>query len=69
MRPEQAIEIRNRKRVRLCLFVPAGGAEAAASSLQNAFAEWDLDGALASIAHEMLQDVPSDLRRDLLVVA
>jgi DNA phosphorothioation-dependent restriction protein DptH len=35
---DQAIEIRNRKRVRLCLFVPSDLVDAAFSSLANAFA-------------------------------
>jgi DNA phosphorothioation-dependent restriction protein DptH len=39
--PDRAIELRNRKQGVLCLFVPAGQHDAAASSLGNSFAEID----------------------------
>lgn len=68
LRPEQAIEVRNRKHMRLCLFVPAGSGDAAASSLQNAFGEWNLDAALDGIASELLRSLPDDLRPASLAV-
>lgn len=62
IRPERAIEIRNRKKLKLCLFVPAGLVDATASSLANAFAIFDLKGTLESIAKELLHQLPDDLR-------
>lgn len=48
---DQAIELRNRKGGVLCLFVPAGAHDSAASSLGNSFSS--LDGpALIRMAHE-----------------
>ena len=41
--PERAIEVRNRKQVRLALLVPAGVMDVASSSLTNSFASFDLD--------------------------
>lgn len=66
--PEHAIEIRNRKQARLCLFVPAGRSDAAASSLQNAFGEWDLAAAFEAIASELLGSFPEEMRPTLLAV-
>ncbi len=39
--PDRAIELRNRKRERLCLFIPVGNVDATASSLANSFAPID----------------------------
>jgi DNA phosphorothioation-dependent restriction protein DptH len=39
--PDRAIELRNRKIGRFCLFIPAGSVDATASSLANAFAPID----------------------------
>src|SRR5207253_7426419 len=52
--PEQAIEVRNRKRYRLCLFVPAGIVDAAASSLANSFAAFDLEGWFRDVARQLV---------------
>jgi DNA phosphorothioation-dependent restriction protein DptH len=59
---ERAIELRNRKRTRLCLFVPSGIADAAASSLWNSFKAFDLDRAFHKVARELLDDLPDETR-------
>jgi hypothetical protein len=60
--PERAIEIRNRKQCRLCLFVPAGLMDPAASSLVNSFSAFDVNGAMQRIAVAILDQLPSDLK-------
>lgn len=62
LRPENAIEIRNRKRAKLCLFVPADFVDAAASSLANSFAAFDLIGCLQKIVDELLDKLPETVR-------
>jgi hypothetical protein len=42
LRPDQAIELRNRKDSSLCLIVPGGLGHVTASSLGNSFASFDL---------------------------
>ena len=60
--PERAIEIRNRKQVRLCLFVPADVVDAAASSLVNSFAVFDLGSAFGVVAKQLTKSLPEDVR-------
>jgi len=62
IKPERAIELRNRKQAKLCVFVPVGLVEATASSLTNSFAMFDLQDALDKIARELLNELPDDLR-------
>lgn len=60
--PEKAIEIRNRKRVRLGLIVPAGVMDAAASSLTNAFASFDWEAFWRETTQDLLELLPPDCR-------
>lgn len=62
IRPERAIEIRNRKRAKLCLFVPSDFVDAAASSLVNSFAAFDLPGCFRKIVDQLLDKLPEDVR-------
>lgn len=66
--PERAIEIRNRKATRLCLFIPSGFVDAAASSLANSFAEFDLEDAFRRVASELLGQIPEAVRTALVQV-
>ena len=61
--PATAIEIRNRKSSRLCLFVPSGMDDAAASSLANSFAVFDYGSFSERLAQELLGSRPQTLRR------
>jgi hypothetical protein len=58
---DQAIERRNRKQERLCLFVPSDVVDAAASSLGNAFAPLDGRELHAAALERLLGGVPADL--------
>ena len=60
--PERAIEIRNRKQTRLFLVVPARMGSGTASSLENAFAAFDLEGAFERIARTLFDQLGSDER-------
>jgi DNA phosphorothioation-dependent restriction protein DptH len=60
--PERAIEIRNRKQCRLCLFVPAGLMDPAASSLVNSFSAFDLNAAMVQIAKVLLDRMPREIK-------
>jgi DNA phosphorothioation-dependent restriction protein DptH len=62
IRPERAVELRNRKSGRLCLLVPAGAADAAISSLGNSFAVFDLQGTLKRQRAGLLARLPDDIR-------
>lgn len=62
LRPEEAIEMRNRKRAKLCLFVPADLVDAAASSLANAFAAFDLQGCFRRVVEELRERLPEEAR-------
>lgn len=75
---DEAIEIRNRKQTRLCLFVPSDTVDAAYSSLANSFAPLDgralhatalqrLLGRLPDAARRLVRDVRAVLRRPLHV--
>ena len=59
--PERAIEIRNRKEARLGLIVPVGVLDAAASSLTNSFAVFELDRFWKRAAQELLGNMPPEL--------
>ncbi|MBC7354035.1 MAG: hypothetical protein H5U08_16885, partial [Thermogutta sp.] len=60
--PERAIEIRNRKRVRLGLLVPMGVLDAAASSLTNSFAAFDLTRFWQETSVDLLRELPEELQ-------
>ena len=62
LRPEEAIEIRNRKRAKLCLFVPADLVDASASSLSNAFAAFDLQGCFQRVVEDLREYLPEAAR-------
>jgi len=59
---DRAIELRNRKRSSLCLFVPADLQDVAVSSLGNSFAPFDLPGFLRSLADDLHDEIPRDLK-------
>lgn len=60
--PERAIELRNRKQVRLALLVPAGVMDVASSSLTNSFASFDLQAFWREAAKDLLLGLPEDLQ-------
>ncbi len=60
--PEKAIEIRNRKQLRLCLFVPVGVMDAAASSLTNSFGCFDLAEFWKEASNDLLAGLPSAIQ-------
>lgn len=66
---DRAIEIRNRKRHSLCLFVPAELQDAALSSLGNSFAVFDVTRYLQELAEDLrreidaCEDIPDELKR------
>lgn len=62
IRPERAVELRNRKIDRLCLLVPAGAAESATSSLGNSFAAFDLQATLRRMRNDLLARLPAQVR-------
>jgi DNA phosphorothioation-dependent restriction protein DptH len=62
IRPEQAIELRNRKERKLCLFVPAGTVDAAASSLGNSFAVFALEATYRRTVTQLTTQLPDDVR-------
>jgi hypothetical protein len=59
---EQAVEIRNRKAVRLCLIVPSDRAESSSSSLGNSFAVFDIDAAMRDAAQRIVARLPDEVR-------
>jgi len=60
---DEAIEIRNRKETRLCLFVPSDTVDAAYSSLTNSFAPLDARDLYTAALNRLLACVP-DAARD-----
>ena len=58
---DKAIELRNRKRTSLCLFVPATLQDAAVSSLGNSFSPFDLALFLRILSETLRSQVPDDL--------
>jgi len=59
---DRAIELRNRKRCKLCLFIPADLLDPAISSLGNAFAPFDVEGFLKRLAQELRQQITPKLQ-------
>ncbi len=59
---EQAVEVRNRKTVRLCLFVPSDRAESSSSSLGNSFAVFDVDAAMRGAVKRIIARLPDEVR-------
>lgn len=58
---QRAVELRNRKRSKLCLLIPGDVGGNQVSSLENAFAAFDLDGAFVAISRELEQRLgPAD---------
>lgn len=57
---DQAIEIRNRKQERLCLFVPSDLVDAAVSSLSNAFAIIDSRNLQQRVLKQLEQRLPKE---------
>lgn len=66
---DEAIEIRNRKQDRLCLFVPSDLVDAAYSSLSNSFAVIDGRVLQANILKRIMRDLPDSAQRVLREVA
>jgi DNA phosphorothioation-dependent restriction protein DptH len=62
LRPDQAIELRNRKESSLCLIVPAGLGHVTASSLGNSFASFDLTKFLHGMAERLEHSFPDAVR-------
>ncbi|HNC43386.1 MAG TPA: hypothetical protein PLU80_04435, partial [Acidobacteriota bacterium] len=60
--PERAIEIRNRKELRLCLIIPSGVVDAAASSLTNSFAAFDLTKFFKQTTETLVGKLPDDFK-------
>lgn len=63
IRPERAIEIRNRKDNKLCLLIPAGVTDATTSSLTNSFAAFDLDACLEQIGRDLVESLPTETKK------
>ncbi|MGH8542623.1 MAG: helicase HerA domain-containing protein [Gammaproteobacteria bacterium] len=66
--PEKAIELRNRKALVLCLFIPAGLVDATASSLANSFAVFDLEAWFRRVSKNLLTRLPEEVRGTILQV-
>lgn len=62
LRPDQAIELRNRKQSSLCLIVPGGLGHVTASSLGNSFATFDLGKFLQMTADRLERAFPDDVQ-------
>lgn len=62
LRPDQAIELRNRKDSSLCLIVPGGLGHVTASSLGNSFASFNLGKFLQSMVERLEQGFPESLQ-------
>ena len=60
--PERAIEVRNRKQVRLALLVPGGVMDVASSSLTNSFASFDLQAFWRDSVKDLLSRLPEDVQ-------
>jgi DNA phosphorothioation-dependent restriction protein DptH len=67
--PDQAIEIRNRKQERLCLFVPSDLVDAAYSSLANSFAAIDGRQLHEAALKGVMKQLPDEAQKALRVVA
>ena len=62
LRPDQAIELRNRKESSLCLIVPGGLGHVTASSLGNSFASFDLGRFLHRTAERLEHGFPEEVQ-------
>lgn len=62
LRPDQAIELRNRKESSLCLIVPGGLGHVTASSLGNSFASFDLGRFLHKTAERLEHGFPNEVQ-------
>ena len=63
---DRAIELRNRKRASLCLFLPANLRDMTASSLGNAFAPFDMTAFLKDTVQVLINEIAStELKRDV----
>ena len=62
---DRAIELRNRKKTGLCLFLPADLRDMTASSLGNSFAPFDMSAFLKSAAQELTNQIPDELKREV----
>ena len=58
---EAAVELRNRKAVKLCLLVPPGSGGAGASSLANSFAQFDLERFFERAATSLIDELPTSI--------
>lgn len=67
--PDQAIEIRNRKQGRICLFVPSDLVDAAYSSLANSFAAIDGRQLHEAALKGVMKQLPDEAQKSLRVVA
>jgi DNA phosphorothioation-dependent restriction protein DptH len=59
---QRAIELRNRKRSKLCLFVPGDVGGNQVSSLENSFAAFDLEGAFHRIGRDLEEQLSPPVR-------
>jgi len=66
---DQAIEVRNRKQERLCLFVPSDLVDAAYSSLANSFAAIDGRRLHEAALKSLMRQLPDEAQRVLRMVA
>jgi hypothetical protein len=62
LRPDQAIELRNRKEKSLCLIVPGGLGHVTASSLGNSFASFDLGKFLHGMTERLERSFSDDVQ-------
>ena len=60
---DRAIELRNRKTSRLCLFVPSDMVDAAFSSLANSFALIDGRSLYGKVLHQLVDTLPAQAQR------
>ena len=63
---DRAIELRNRKTSRLCLFVPSDMVDAAFSSLANSFALIDGRSLYRKVLRQLVDNLPAQAQRCLL---
>ena len=66
---DEAVEIRNRKQVRLCLFVPSDLVDAAYSSLANSFAPIDGRTLCETVLKRVTKLLPQDAQKVLRFVS
>ncbi|HEY4035242.1 MAG TPA: ATP-binding protein [Ktedonobacteraceae bacterium] len=66
---DEAVEIRNRKQVRLCLFVPSDLVDAAYSSLANSFAPIDGRTLYEAVLKHITKLLPQDVQKVLRFVS